>query len=497
MFVAMQRRALPVILAAFVLSVLLRLPLLDRPLSAHHEFCTAITLITLQNWWTDGIAAHAGAPTGVFVQEARTFLPAQLYDPNEQALALYYFSHPPLAFDLPYALFVLTGTPPNALGLQLFNVFFHLVTTLCLAHGLKTVLPATSRAPLYTAVLYLFMPGPLWFHSNAYMGDIFVQNTWVLHLLAALLLFHRNAPLQTRRVFLFTITLFLAVLTSWLGVLAGLTSMAYAAWKARRQNDRRWWGVMGWAALAMAAALGYTAWRYLHLVDLGALLRYYAGRYAVRGTTGPDVDLLGSLRQLVLMNYRLNYLPVIALLVALSVVRWIRRAGKDPQASLPWLFVVLAGLPVLLDHALLLPYAEHDFAALKGGPLLCALGGMALARLRPTWSIALLVLTCAAGVGYFYRTNPLPGHDGGRYAMERDLGLAIAHEARADEVVFLVGPAPEPQVLWYAKRTVLGVDGLQQAQDFLRERGLSHGIVFQPEPDGLRRVRISVTDSLP
>ena len=233
MFVAMQRRGLLVILAAFMLSVGLRLPLLDRPLSAHHEFCTAITLITLQNWWTDGIAAHAGAPTGVFVKEARTFLPEHLYDRNEQALALYYFSHPPLAFDLPYALFVLTGTPPNALGLELFNLFFHLVTALCLAGTLNAVLPAGSRAPLYAAVLYLFMPGPLWFHSNAYMGDIFVQNTWVLHLLAAVLLFHRNDPVRRSSVAFFALTLFLAVLTSWLGVFAGLTSMALAAWKAR------------------------------------------------------------------------------------------------------------------------------------------------------------------------------------------------------------------------------------------------------------------------
>lgn len=496
MFAAMQRRGLLVILAAFMLSVGLRLPLLDRPLSAHHEFCTAITLITLQNWWTDGIAAHAGAPTGVFVKEARTFLPEHLYDRNEQALALYYFSHPPLAFDLPYALFVLTGIPPNALGLELFNLFFHLVTALCLAGTLNVVLPAGSRAPLYAAVLYLFMPGPLWFHSNAYMGDIFVQNTWVLHLLAAVLLFHRNDPVHMRREVFFALTLFLAVLTSWLGVFAGLTSMAIAAWKARRERDRRWWRVAAWAALAMTGALGYTAWRYLHLVDIGALLRYYAGRYAVRGTTGPDVDLIGSLRQLVLLNYRLNYLPVIALLVVLMVVHRVRRHAKDLQGRPPWSFLVLAGLPVLLDHALLLPYAEHDFAALKGGPLLCALGGVALTRLRPTWSTTLLVLTCATGVGYFYRTNPLPGRDGGRYAVERDLGLAIAHEARPGEVVFLEGTVPDPQVLWYAQRTVLGVDGLQQAQDFLRERGLSHGIVFQPAPDGLRHVRIAVVDSL-
>ena len=489
----MPRRALFVVLAAFGLSVAVRAPLLNRPLSAHHEFCTAITLITLHNWWTDGMAAHAGAPTGVFVNEARTMLPPGQYDANAQALALYYFSHPPLAFDLPYALFVLTGTPPNALGLELFNVFFHLVTALCLFGALHEFARKGSRAPLYAALLYLFMPAPLWFHSNAYMGDLFVQNTWAIHVLAAMVYFHRGDPTDRLRLALFGLTLFLTVYTSWLGVFAGAASGALALWLVWRGQDRRWLRLLPVVALAIIAALGLTAWRYTQLVDLDALLGYFVSRFEVRGTTGTGVDLGEALRTLLFVNYRISYLPVIVLLLGLLV--WLKKSSRGLSRVLDhgtMLFVVLTGLPVLLDHAVLLPYAEHDFAALKGGLLLCGLGGLLLDRLPTRPANTLLAATCVAGVLYFYRTNPLPGHDGGRSAVERDLGEAMGREARPYEIIFFEGPAPEPQVLWYAKRHVVQVNTSAEAMHFLRERGLHKGIIYRQTPEGLQHERVEV-----
>jgi hypothetical protein len=154
------------------------------------------------------------------------------------------------------------------------------------------------------------------------------------------------------------------------------------------------------------------------------------------------------------------------------------------------LFVVLTGLPVLLDHAVLLPYAEHDFAALKGGLLLCGLGGLFLGRIPVRPANALLAATCVAGVLYFYRTNPLPGHDGGRYVVERDLGEAMAREAHPYEIIFFEGPAPEPQVLWYAKRHIVQVNSSEEALRFLHERNLHKGVIFRPTPEGLRHERV-------
>ena len=127
---------------------------------------------------------------------------------------------------------------------------------------------------------------------------------------------------------------------------------------------------------------------------------------------------------------------------------------------------------------MLLQYAEHDFAALKAAPLFCGLAGWQLTQLGSRWSRVTLVLTCLAGVLYFYRTNPLPGRDHGRYAQEQTLGSFIAANAAADEVVFGQGISTEPQVVWYARRNVLGVASIEAAERVLRERDLPRGVVI-------------------
>ncbi len=485
-----MRRPFLMILAAFALSVVVRLPHVDRPLSAHHEFCTAVALIIMHNWWTDGIAAHHGAPVQSFTTGPADRYPSELYDGAAMHNGvLYYFSHPPLAYDLPYGVFRLLGTVPNVAGLQWFNMVFHLLAAWCLFLALRALLPP-GNGPLFAAVLYLFMPAPLWFHGNAYMSDMFVQNFWLMHLAVALPVFLAPGPPGSGRTFLFVSTLFLAAYTSWLGVFAAVVSAGCALWYGRRSCDRRWIGPAIWCAVAVVLALGITWWRYAGVAGTEALLNYYRSRLEVRGSTGMAEGVWTHLRRLA-VNYRISYLPVILLLAGLVVWRWRGSSAGVPERHGVAVFVVLAGLPVLLDHTFLLQYADHDFAALKAGPLLCGLAGLGLSvvRLRTAWPVVLI--TCAAGVAYYFRTNPLPGEEACGYMSERDLGLSIAREAAADEAVFTMGFTPEPQVWWYAKRTLFRVDSLPQAQELLHAQGTDRGLVVHGSSDDWRMEHVA------
>ena len=489
----MSKRALLIIVAAFLASVAVRLPQLNRPLSAHHEFCTAFTLIALTNWYEDGFAAHHGVPSGGFVREGEALLSPEQFSRNERAIHLYYFSHPPLAYDLPYLVFSILRIAPNVMGVQVFNLLFHLITAFALFFAVREIFPSTpnTAAPLFAAVLYLFMPAPLWFHGNVYMSDMFVQNFWVLHLIYAIRLFRANGAIPIGLLVLFGVTLFLTVYTSWLGVFAAITAIVLAVWQWWKERDPKWTGVILMSILAVLLALGLTAWRYLRVIDAQALVAHFADRFAVRGTFAMTDGPWPLLRELVI-NYRMGFLPVLLLLFVLTIVFIRGKAGSMKEARGLPVFIALTGLPVLLDHALLLQYAEHDFAALKAGPLLCGLAAVGLASLPQRWAIGALVTTCLAGVLYFYRINPLPGTDNGRYAVEMDLGHAIAKEAAPDEVVFAIGLSTEPQVVWYAHRNVLGVASIEQAQNFLRERGQTRGVVFRSSGNELSVERIAL-----
>lgn len=473
----MSRRTLLALLGAFVLSVLVRAPLVDRPLSAHHEYCTAFTLIALTNWWDDGFAAHRGVPSGGFVREGERMFPVDRYDRNERARALYYFSHPPLAYDVPYALFSITGVAPNAAGLQWMNIIFHLVTAIGVFLAVRIAVGDEERAALFASVLYLFLPVTLWFHGNAYMSDMFVQVPWVWSLVFAMRILRRQAHRNRWTWVGLAFTLFLTIDTSWLGVF-GAAAMVFAAFlRWRRDRDIPIIRILIVTAMVVTLAFGLTAWRYLQVIDAHALIAQFGSRFAVRGSVGIQ-DVLPSLLKQIGVNYRISFLPLFVLLAAL-LVRWMMRPREERAVpiDLP-LFIVLSGLPVFLDHALLLRYAEHDFNALKAAPLLCGLAGWLLAQIPIVWSRIALGVTAVLCVLYFYRTNPLPGHDDGRYEQEMKLGRFIAQQAAADEVVFGVGISTEPQVAWYARRNVIGIADQQAAMEFLRERGLEKGVLI-------------------
>jgi len=484
MFVAMPRRHLLILLVAFGVSLLVRWPLLNRPLSGHHELCTALVLIALHNWHHDGFVAHHGAPAITFTGPADVIPPGYTDAPGLRDGTLYYLSHPPLAFDLPHALFAITATEPNALGLQLFNLFFHLLTAI----GLYLVVREIQRegpAPLLATLLYLFMPAPLWFHGNAYMSDMFVQNAWVWHVLVALRALHGERSVSWSTAALCAGALFITAIISWPGVWAGIALGAIALWQWRARRDSTRLRLVGAAALGVGMAVMYTAWRWLQAVDADALLAYFAGRYAERGTA--SMHGVADMVSVLALNYRISWLP---LLLPLALLLWKRKIIAIASCAL-WLFIALTGIPVVLEMLFLLEYTGHDFTALKAGLLLCGLGGLGLTALRSRWSWVALVVTCVAGVLYFYRTNPPWQVDDTRFTWQMEQGVAIANEARADEMVFTLGFTPEPQVQWYAKRTLFRVDDAERALELLHASGNRKGILFRGTDQGLTHERIT------
>lgn len=494
----MSRKAFFVLLAAYLLSLAVRAPHVGRPLSAHHEFCTALVLIFLENWRDGGFAEHKGCPASNFPGAADRYVYPESYAFATSNGVFYYLSHTPLSYYLPHLLFTLSGTAPNETGLTLFNLFFHFTTALLLFGVLRITLARDDpsdlpRVPLAGALFYLFMPAPLWFHGNAYMADMFVQNLWALHLLVAVQLFQPGAPFRHRDLMLYAFTLALTVYTNWLGVLIGAVGFAYALYRLRQDGQRAWWRVLWLGVAAVALPLLLTAWQYAQVLEPGALLKYLAYRFHDRATMdfveGGALTHLGRLGG----NYVMGWLPMLLLMAGAGLLLFLqaRRGRTSPWPQGTTLFVLLTAAPVLLDHALLLKYADHDFAALKGGFFLCGMAALladrVLRQMGERWPALLLpgvVLGCVLGVLLFYHYNPLPDGDHVRYDRQQRWGYTIAAEAQADEVVFALGFDPEPQVQWYARRNIKPVASEQEALAVLERRGMK-GILFMPAEGGL------------
>ena len=151
------------------------------------------------------------------------------------------------------------------------------------------------------------------------MSDMFVQNFWVMHLAIALRMF--LAPALGKRLFLaFFITLFLSVLTSWLGVFAAVASGLAALWKWQKERSARWLFPALLATLAVVLALSYTAWRYTRVVDLDQLIAYFESRFEVRGSVGLEEGVWPHIGQMI-VNYRMGFLPLLIMFFAIALFK--------------------------------------------------------------------------------------------------------------------------------------------------------------------------------
>ena len=495
MFVAVSRRALLLLFLALGTSVLVRAPLLNRPLSGHHEFCTAFTLIILENWHRDGLMPHSGTPPLTFSAPGDR---GAVWMGDRAALndgRYYYVSHPPLGLYLPHLWFRLWSAEPSAWGLQVFNLLLHGLFALGVMRSMACF--TKGDVPLMAAVLVLFMPAPLWFLGNVYMSDIMVVVPWVWHVWAAQRLF-TTSEAGPPRLAAFTISLGLTVYTGWLGVLAAAVDLGLILARMDQWSGRKLVRVLSAIVLAVFVPLLLTAWSYADVVEQAGLVEYLQGRFRQR-STAMGVGAEGfwyHLRQL-LMNYRTGFLPVLLLLfAAVPAALRARRSGTLQVSQGYALFTALSVGPVVLEHALLLEYADHDFVALKGAPFLCGTAALVLAAVgKQPWArwfpVSGMLLISALGAGYFWHLNADAGT-----SVHKDRGLFISRQILPEQVLFWTGPTVEPQMVWYAKRTPWSVSSVDEARAILVRTGQAQGVLFSPDPGG-HGLQWTVVDALP
>ncbi|MBS1658851.1 MAG: hypothetical protein JST18_12255 [Bacteroidetes bacterium] len=513
------------LLALFLVSVALRIPNLSRPLSKHHEFCTALTLIIVEAWADEGIAANDFNPSTTFSLPADKFINNCSMDTMQHNGNFYYLSHPPLAYYVPYAIFKISGIAPSPLALQPLNLFFefitivfvYLITSLILKndHQKSISIPA-----LIAAAIYLFLPVTLWFHSNAYMADMFVQNMWAPALFISLKIFMERKEKSVNWLIAFAVSIFLMTYTDWLGALFSATVFLSAAFYVIRRKEKSFIPLTIITAVVPVFTVLLVLFQYASINGWGTLIYCYTQRYAERGSLNWNhfSNLMSVLSQ-VGFNYLVSYAPVLPLLVVF-IFRWKAVSDKFPDLKL---FIWLTLVPVLLDHFLFLRYAVQDFGVLKASFLLSIIGAVALCTLASlrsrhllgrekqspeiagdcfglhprndgvVWGLLPAVVICIAGIAIYYYINR-PGEvsfSGDRYDAEQKIGLFIREHAKQDEVVFLQGADVSPQIVYYAHRNIKEVRSEADAKNFLLLHPADRGIIIQVKKDTLTSIPLS------
>lgn len=482
-------KRLLLLVGVFLISVLIRIPNLNRPLSKHHEFCTAVALQVMTVWEQEGISNVHFAPAMNYAGSSNKFInnnastTGKLIDENGN---YYYVSHPPLGYYLPYVVFNIFRVEPGVLSLQVFNLFIHFLSALLVSGIILTLAGLSSgsfRMALIGFTVYTFSTGPLWFNSNVYMSDTLVVFFFLLGI------FLYSSWFSSRRMiflYLHFIAVFLMTYTSWLGVFYAAGFSLY--WLMKERSDYRILSIslLNWSAVFIAGAL--MIYQYSGIAGFENYFDQMIERYSERGSLASGSGFLSAkLHELLLLpfNYITAYFPFVLLISGWLIIRYFFKRKIRLQIGLKHM-IWLSLAPVLLLHLVLLNYSGHDFTTLYGAPFIAVIvpfildsfnfNGLLSNRLVNSIVIASVVVS----VGLYYMIN-LPGErswKGDLYAEQQTIGLTISQNSAKDEVVYLVKYPVHPQVVYYSQRNIIGTSSFEKARKLFRDSDDTKAVFF-------------------
>ena len=493
------KKTLPVLLLVFLLSVGVRLPQLNRPLSKHHEFCTAISLRILQIWYDNGISTYDYNPVMTYANPADKFI-------NNHANATgnmvddegnyYYVSHPPLAYYFPYAMFKLLHIRPAVLPLQVLNMLFQWIAAMFVYFTVCLLSFNRARSYLHFPSLvaytvYLFLPATLWFQGNVYMSDMAVHLPFVIGVYITLKMIIRQKFYVPKYIFWYALNLFIMLYTSWLGAFFVFGVVVYSLLHVR---DTKGFRVLIWVSVLIGfITIRLITYQYSQINGIEAYIHEIFNRYLLRGSVGElhqgFMHFLLSyfiLFKNIVYNYVVNYLPIYILMAGFVWVSITKAKLKIVFSGNGYRFLWLSILPIVLMHVVFLHYSSHDFTVLYASLFFSVLVGILYDKVKKSgvYSIqtinSLVLLTIAVLIAQFYVIN-LPGAKSIRgeiYSTDETIANNIKAQSKSDEVIFLNEKA-SPQLVFYTGRNIMQVASKEEAMAFLKKRQIAKGAYFE------------------
>ena len=477
----------------FALSVLVRLPNLNRPLFKHHEFATATTLVFNEIWQQRGFWAVKGAPCSTYEGEGNRFCENLGIFTTENGNS-YYLSHAPLAFYFTYAIAQITGDL-TVLKVQIFNLLLHLLTLFWVGKIIIFVLPTKRFALVAGLFLYGFAPILLWCHGNCYVHEAVVFPFYYAVLYAFLEILYGNKKLIWW--FVLIINLWLGIYTDWLcamqAAVLGVFALAY-----RGRAGLPLFGVCASGAFVVA----FTVWQFGQLDTVAHFVAYFQQRAAQRAGIGNEAENLSFL-QLLMGWTKHHFLGFGSIFIVIFGSFLFLKIKKIPlaQTSDAFRFILFAtATTAFLYESLTLEFcATHDYSVMKSffPLLLCAVFFM-IQIPQKNLKIVLLFVITALNVAQYYYINRVGNYNqnGDRYDAMQRIGTEVRTHSRPKDLVLLSGFEMNAQLLYYAKHNLETISDSTEIPKILAKHKVKQAIWVQIVAQKVMRVDTVVSQSV-
>ncbi len=486
------------ILLLFAISVVVRIPIINRPLSNHHEFVTAHVLRIMQIWREDGLVKNHFNPIMNYPGEANKFINNQTLGEFDKNGNDFYQSYPPFAYLFPYLIFQVFSLPVVPLSLQIFNLLLHLTECfllyqiVCLLFGWKE---KNLFVPGIIAVTFhLFNPCALWFHSNVYMTDMPAVTLWLLTVFIFLRIQSKGKLSSLQWLVILFLSNFFLNYTEYLGFTFTVVTVVYCLFKI--ETSKKYFLISAVLTVSCLSAIAVTVYQYSLINGFNSFIDIAVHRYTTRSGYSEHFRLpvFFSDTLAIIKNYIIGFLPEILLIVSLLIAFGKKIFSEASEAKIFRRIVVFLFFPVLLHHLIFLKASALDFFMLKSSPFIAVIISWMFYKIKNQISalnkIVTVALTTVFGVLIFYYINR-PGEisqSGNRYDIYKTEGMFIAENSKSDEVIFIQNIPDEPQLIYYAHRNLRTIEDEQQAMDFLKTYQRNKGIIFTR--DGMEKISV-------
>lgn len=482
----------------FSVSVVIKLPHLNRPLSKHHEFNPAVVLICIDTWNQNGGPSYTGyAPVFNYSNEGDLYLPVNkgmVHDAKGNSI---YISFGSGFFLYPYYFFKVFGLPATPLSLQIFTLILCLISAF-LVFSIAVKLFNENQTTGYfgslvTVFIFLFNPAVLWYFGNGYDHEIMTYPFFLAAVNMFISFVKNEDNISSGKLFLYALIVLGGIFCDWLLVFWCALTLIYALFHFRQEP--KWRKYFFWIGIAALLSIVIVFLFFISYLGSDQYFSNLISRFQKRSTTVNGFYDIFKYSKAILKHYFTSYAPV--LLVALLLVFFNRKRFTVNNYSFnrqPVFLCFFIGLTGLLHHLIFLNFsAVHEFSVIKSSLFLSLCCGV-LFRMNGTgrqMKIGLLLLFFSLSVVQFYYINPTGkfSWNGDRYDSSKRIGETIQKNARPDEVVFADDKAMRAQLNYYAKRSTVFSRDLNDAKKRMLELNrLKKAVWFEVVNDEIRSV---------
>jgi hypothetical protein len=489
-----KKQAFCLLILIFGVTVALRLPGLNRPVSKHHEFIPATVLINIISWQQAGGGAQFHYTPLYSFQHAGDRHPERAVNIDDKGNQLY-LSFGPGMYMIPYFFYQALHLPVEPIYLRLLNLLLGLFTVILCFFFFDRLLPPSTANRYYRilagCILFLFAPGDLWYFGNCFVHTALMMPFVILVGMILLPMLRSSERITALPLLALSGLIIILIYIDWFVAFLCFSVALYCLYRSFR--DRRYLILALVLGVALLAGIALIFWEFASYSGAGRLALYWKYRFRSRGFANPE-DSYPHLLPHLFLHLATCYLPLLVLLAGSITIRKRQRHQAGPpgheggflrrRTGLLRDEFLLAGLYIcaLLLYVLVLTdwSTAHEFSVVPAGLLLAYLGARWLPLPRKKGVLVFSLVLClyvvlCLGQYYFINRPGAISRDGMAYNTFEIFGKRLRQIPPGDKI-FSDLKEICPMIEYYAGRNLTLVPDSASAKQLMRDWGLKRAV---------------------